>query len=414
MTAVAIIPARGGSKGVPGKNLRTVGGVPLVVRAVRSALASSRIDETWVSTDDDGIARVAEAAGARVVRRPHDLSGDTATSESALLHALAVVQDAGTDATVLVFVQCTSPFTRSVDLDHAVDLITSGAADSAFAAVETHEFLWRRTEDGQLVGQNHDAAHRPRRQDREPDHRETGAFYAMTVAGFRTHQHRFFGRTAVVGVPESTALEIDTAEELALADHLAPLLSDHRRAAPDRGDESTDTELWGLDVDAVITDFDGVHTPDTAYLDETGRETVRVSRSDGMGIGLLRDAGVPVLILSKERNPVVAARAAKLGVEVVQAVDDKESAVRKWAADRGLDPARIAYVGNDVNDLPALAAVGWPVAVPDSHPDVLARARLVLEHSGGRGAVREVCDRVLAARAQSRVPGPAGRTAHVR
>ncbi|MGO1973443.1 MAG: cytidylyltransferase domain-containing protein [Propionibacteriaceae bacterium] len=396
MTAVAIIPARGGSKGVPGKNLRPVGGVPLVVRAVRSALASHRIDEAWVSTDDTEIARIAAEHGARVVRRPNELAGDHATSESALLHALDAMQEAGTDPSVMVFVQCTSPFIRPVDLDRAVDLIITGEADTAFAAVETYEFLWRRDPSGRVIGQNHDAAHRPRRQDREPDYRETGAFYALSVPGFRTHRHRFFGRTAVVEVPESTALEIDTAEELALAGHLAPLLTEH--PGPVLTELAPPVDEWALGVDAVITDFDGVHTPDTAYVDETGRESVRVSRSDGLGVGLLRRAAVPFLILSKERNPVVTARAAKLGVEVLQGVDDKETAVRGWIAEHGLDPARVAYVGNDINDLPALGVVGWPVAVPESHPDVLARARIVLTRRGGEGAVRELCERVLAAR----------------
>lgn len=408
MTAVAIIPARGGSKGVPGKNLRPVGGVPLVVRAVRSALSSRRIDEVWVSTDDAEIARVAAEHGAHVVRRPTELSGDHATSEAALLHALDAIQEAGTDPAVMVFVQCTSPFIRPVDLDRAVEVITTGDADTAFAAVETYEFLWRRDASGQVVGQNHDAAHRPRRQDREPDYRETGAFYALSVAGFRTHRHRFFGRTSVVEVPDSTALEIDTAEELALAGHLAPLLTEH----PEPAHTEPAPDDWALDVDAVITDFDGVHTPDTAYVDETGRESVRVSRSDGLGVGLLRRAGMPFLILSKERNPVVAARAAKLGVDVRQGVDDKESAVLAWIADSGLDSTRVAYVGNDINDLPALAVVGWPVAVPEAHPDVLARARVVLTRRGGDGAVRELCERVLTARPApvpaDPVPAPVG------
>lgn len=405
MTVVAIIPARGGSKGVPGKNLRPVGGVPLVGRAVRSALASRRIDQVWVSTDDDEIARVAAAHGARVVTRPADLSGDRATSESALLHALDAVESEGVEVSVLVFVQCTSPFIRPDDLDRGVEVVSGGQADSAFAAVETFEFLWRRDPNGGVVGQNHDAAHRPRRQDRDPDYRETGAFYAFSAAGFRTHGHRFFGRTAVVEVPESTAVEIDTAAELALADHLAPLVSDPALSgtvlagtvlagtAPVPGAEPD----WAIDVDAVITDFDGVHTPDTAYVDQDGRESVRVSRGDGMGIAMLRRAGVPFLIVSTERNPVVSARADKLEVTALQGVDDKETAVRAWIDDHGLDPARVAYAGNDVNDLPALAVVGWPVAVPGAHPEVLSRSRVVLSAAAGDGAVRELCERVLAA-----------------
>ena len=387
---VAVIPARGGSKGVPGKNLRRVGGLPLVARAVRACRAAQRVDLVVVSTDDDAIAAAAVAAGAQVVRRPADLAGDTATSESALLHALHALD---VQPSVLVFVQCTSPFLDPADLDTAVALVADGSADAAFAAVETYEFLWRQRAGESsaplVAGVNHDAAHRPRRQDREPDWRETGAFYVMDVAGFRRAGHRFFGRTAAVAVPEHSALEIDSPTELAMAQALAPLV-DALTSAPEP-----------VEVDAVVTDFDGVHTDDAAAVDSDGRESVRVSRADGLGVAALRAAGVPLLILSKERNPVVSARAAKLGVEVLQGVDDKVAALTAWLAGRGLDPARVAYVGNDVNDLGPLALVGWPVAVADARAEVRAAARLVLPQRGGHGAVRELCERVLAARGTS-------------
>jgi 3-deoxy-D-manno-octulosonate 8-phosphate phosphatase KdsC-like HAD superfamily phosphatase len=102
-----------------------------------------------------------------------------------------------------------------------------------------------------------------------------------------------------------------------------------------------------------------------------------------------------VLILSTEANPVVAARAAKLGVEVQQGVGDKAAALHAWAVGRGIPLSRIAYLGNDVNDLGCLDLVGWPVAVPGSAPDVIAAARLVLETPGGYGAVRELADLIL-------------------
>lgn len=403
LRTVAVIPARGGSKGVPGKNLRTVGGVTLVARAVRACLAADLIDAVFVSTDDPAIADEARRAGAEVVLRPAALSGDLATSESALLHALETVTESTVpNPEVVVFVQCTSPFIAPSDLDAAVSIILESRADTAFSGVATFEFLWRDADassppgSGVVVGQNHDATHRPRRQDRRPDFRETGAFYAMTVPGFRRWGHRFFGRIAVVPVSELTSLEIDTPDELALADTMAGLVQPTMINSP-----STPV----VDVDAVITDFDGVHTPDTAYLDQTGQESVRVSRSDGLGIAALRRAGIPMLILSKERNPVVTARAEKLQIDVLQGIDDKEPAVRSWLQRHHVDPLRAAYVGNDVNDLDAMAAVGWPVAVADAHPQVLSAARLTLTRRGGDGAVRQLCDLVLEAR---QLGAPAG------
>jgi YrbI family 3-deoxy-D-manno-octulosonate 8-phosphate phosphatase len=105
-----------------------------------------------------------------------------------------------------------------------------------------------------------------------------------------------------------------------------------------------------------------------------------------------------MLILSKERNGVVAARGAKLRIPVLQAVDDKAAALLAWLGEQGIDPARCAYVGNDVNDLSAMALVGWPVAVADAHPAVQRAARVVLRKRGGHGAVREAAELVLAAR----------------
>ncbi|PVE94765.1 acylneuraminate cytidylyltransferase [Microbacterium sp. TPD7012] len=375
---VAIIPARGGSKQVPRKNLQRVGGVPLVERAVRAAVAAT-IDLVVVSTDDEEIAAVSAAAGARVVRRPAELSGDTAASESAILHALDALEADGERFDIVAFLQATSPFIPSDDLSAAVDEVRADRADSVFSAHQTYGFLWRRDAEGAAVAINHDASHRPRRQDREPHHLETGAFYVFRAEGFRQSRHRFFGRTRVAEVPEWTAIEIDDEHQLRIARALAAL---HDTVGP-------------IPVRAVVTDFDGVHTDDTAIIDADGGERVRVSREDGMGVALLRRAGVPMLILSTEVNPVVRARADKLRVPVLHGIEDKEAALRVWAHDNDLPLADIAYLGNDVNDLPALRIVGWPIAVADAHPLVLAEARVVLRRRGGDGAVRELVERVL-------------------
>ncbi|ETK37337.1 hypothetical protein MPTA5024_04435 [Microbispora sp. ATCC PTA-5024] len=362
--------------GVPLKNLEKVGGIPLVARAVGACLRAELVDDVIVSTDHDRIAEVAVDAGARVVRRPADLSGPTASSESAVLHALSEGVDE--DPEIVVLVQCTSAFIDPADLDAAIAKVLNGEADSVFSGIETFEFVWT----GAGQGVNHDPAVRPRRQDREPNYRETGAFYVMRTSGLREREHRFFGTVAVQPVPGTHAVEVDTPEDLEIVRALAPFVD----------------EPLPIDVDAVVTDFDGVHTDDRAFVDSEGREIVAVSRSDGMGVALLKRAGVKVLVLSSERNPVVAARAAKLGVPVLQGLAAKDGALREWLAAQGLDPQRVAYVGNDVNDLACMSLVGWPVAVPEAHPRVRAAARVVLSTPGGSGAVRELSDRVLAAR----------------
>ncbi|HKP08457.1 MAG TPA: acylneuraminate cytidylyltransferase [Microbacterium sp.] len=390
---VAIIPARGGSKGVPRKNLQRVGGVPLIARAVEAARRCPAIDRVVVTTDDVDIAAVAAEWGAEIVERPGDLSGDLASSESALVHALETLEGRRVDVGVLAFLQATSPFIDVDALTAAVQLVRSRRRDSVFSAVETYGFLWEKGVGSAAEPVNHEIDVRPRRQDREPHYLETGGFYVMRAAGFRAANHRFFGSVGIAEVAPRTAIEIDTLDELELARTLAPLV--------DR--DAFGASAGAIPVDAVVTDFDGVHTDDTVHVDQNGVESVTVSRSDGMGVGMLRAAGIPFLILSTEANPVVSARARKLGVDVRQAASDKAAVLREWAGEQGIPLSRIAYLGNDVNDLGCLEQVGWPVAVPDAHPLVLSTARVVLVRPGGAGAVRDLAERVLTGRSAAAV-----------
>jgi N-acylneuraminate cytidylyltransferase len=370
--------------------LAAVAGRSLLRRAVETCSAASSVQRVLVSTDDPEIAREALASGAEVVERPPDLAGDSASSESAVLHALERSEEDGyalPDVTLLV--QCTSPFTTAADIDDLVGLIDDH--DSAFTGVASHLFLWRPTASGSMDGVNHDASERLPRQQREPEFLETGNAYAMRTAGFLASRHRFFGRIGMLEIGIDRALEIDTPEELDLARALGERRSGTRRPAP--------SVLAA--IDALVFDFDGVLTDDTVVVHEDGTEAVIAHRGDGMGIAALRAAGLPVLILSKERNPVVSARARKLAVEVMQGCDDKQAALSEWLDERGVDVERCAFVGNDVNDLECMAAVGVSVCPADARPEVRAVANWVLAAMGGRGAAREVADTIMAARAQA-------------
>ncbi|MFI8002083.1 cytidylyltransferase domain-containing protein [Streptomyces sp. NPDC086010] len=388
-TVLAVIPARGGSKGVPAKNLAQVGGVPLVARAVRACLASPEVTDVVVTTDDPAIADAArsaaealgEASRLHCVQRPAAISGDTATSEAAVLHALDAYEAMGHGRTAdaVLLVQCTSPFITREDIDGVARAVTRGGADTALTVAAFHGFVWRdgsAVEDG-TYGVNHDKAVRPRRQDRPQDHLETGAAYAMDAAGFRTHRHRFFGHTALVPTDPARVLEIDDPHDLARARALAPLLDPS--PLPTRAD-----------VDAVVLDFDGTQTDDRVLVDSDGRETVAVHRGDGLGIAALRKSGLPLLILSTEQNPVVAARARKLQVPVLHGIDRKDLALKQWCEEQSIAPDRVLYVGNDVNDLACFGLAGWPVAVASAHDSVRAAARAVTTNPGGSGAIREI------------------------
>jgi YrbI family 3-deoxy-D-manno-octulosonate 8-phosphate phosphatase len=377
---LAVIPARGGSKGVPGKNLAPVGGVPLVARAVRACREARLVTDVVVSTDDPSIAEAARGAGAEIVLRPAAIAGDTATSEAAVLHAMDDYEarhEAVVD--VVLLVQCTSPFITHEEVQGVAAAVVEEGADSALTAAPTHGFVWRTDEDG-AFGVNHDKSSRPRRQDRPQEFLETGTAYAMRADGFRTAGHRFFGRTTLVRTDPDRVLEIDEPGDLDRARALAPLLdADAPGALPTRED-----------VDAVVLDFDGTQTDDRVWIDQAGRETVAVHRGDGLGIAALRRAGLKILILSTETNPVVAARARKLSIPVLLGIVRKDLALKKWCDEQGVDPQRVLYAGNDVNDLPCFNIVGWPVAVADAQPEARAAARTTTTKNGGHGAVREI------------------------
>jgi 3-deoxy-D-manno-octulosonate 8-phosphate phosphatase (KDO 8-P phosphatase) len=142
----------------------------------------------------------------------------------------------------------------------------------------------------------------------------------------------------------------------------------------------------------VVFDFDGVFTNNKVIVSEDGKESVICDRSDGLGLKMLRELNIGMAIVSTEVNPVVAARAKKLKLECVQGCDEKHDTVSALLKDKGLQFSQVAFVGNDINDLSCLNAVGLPVAVADAYPAVLAVAKVVLVRKGGEGAVREFCE----------------------
>lgn len=143
---------------------------------------------------------------------------------------------------------------------------------------------------------------------------------------------------------------------------------------------------------ALVMDFDGVFTDNRVIVDQDGREAVLCNRSDGLGMERLKGLGLPLLVLSKERNPVVRARCNKLGIECLQGVEDKGPALVAWCDRLDLKLADTVFVGNDINDLPCLELVGCAVAVADAYDEVLAVADVVLRRPGGFGALRELAD----------------------
>ena len=370
MSTVAIIPARGGSKGIKDKNLQEVGGVSLVGRAIRSAKMAQKIQEVYVSTDSRAIAAEARRWGAKTLSRPADISADDSSSESALEHAVNEID--GVD--IVVFLQCTSPFIRGTELDLAVEWVESGKYDSVFSAIEDHGFRWQE-KGGVVEPVGHRIDKRSRRQDLPNRYLETGAFYTFRAEGLLKAGSRFHGLVGCVPVTKISHIDIDDQDDLERARLISKIFFDEPLRKKIRG---------------VVLDFDGVQTDDYVWLDQDGREMVRVSRSDGHGISLMKQAGLDVLILSTEKNSVVSARARKLGVEVILGQERKAKALVEWAKKKKLNLEELAFLGNETNDLDAMKLVGLPVAVSDANPEIIRMASVVLTSKGGEKAVREL------------------------
>lgn len=384
---LAIIPARGGSKGIPGKNVRPVAGKPLLAYSIEHARNAPAIARIVVTTDDPTVAAVVEQWGAEVIWRPAEISGDHATSESALLHALDYLRDTESyEPDLIVFLQATSPLRQSEDIQKAIETLLSQEADSLFSFRPVEGFLWR-CAGGNFDPVNYDPTHRPFRQDlQEACVEENGSIYVLKPQVLRTHGSRLGGRIVGYRMRELDSFQVDKVSDLSLVESLLALSPrEERRPDPSQ-------------IRLFVLDFDGVMTNNRVQVDQDGNEAVWCHRGDGLGIAQLKNGSIEMLVLSTEKNPVVDARCRKLGIECIQACDDKLAALQKAVQLRGLSPQEVAYIGNDVNDLGCLRWVGVPIAVADAVHAIRSAACWVTSRPGGFGAVREVTDWLLTAR----------------
>lgn len=168
--------------------------------------------------------------------------------------------------------------------------------------------------------------------------------------------------------------------------------------SPSNMSKSAALTKLAAEIKLAVFDFDGVFTDNTVWTFSDGKEAIRSWRSDGLGIARLKDAGIAVWVLSTELNPIVKVRCQKLAINCLTGLADKKKALERLTKKLSVDFERVMYVGNDINDLECMRLVGLPVAVTDAYGEVKKIAKYVTKRPGGMGAVREICDWIVASK----------------
>jgi YrbI family 3-deoxy-D-manno-octulosonate 8-phosphate phosphatase len=400
MQVLAIIPARGGSKSIPRKNIKPLAGHPLVAYSIAAALQAKCVTRTIVSTDDEEIAAVARQYGAETpFLRPAEFAQDQSTDLPVFQHVLAwLAENEAYVPDIIVQLRPTSPIRPLDCVDQAVKiLIEHPGTDSVRGVVPSGQNpfkMWRIDKEGKMtpllsVPGIQEPFNAPR-QALPATYWQTGhidAIWTRTV----NEQKSLSGKVIFPLILDSRyTIDIDTLKDWQRAESMIYQreISFVQPGSPSKPQKRPLPER----VELVVFDFDGVMTDNRVWVDEDGREMVAANRSDSLGLSRMRRAGIEAFVLSREINPVVAARCRKLNLPYIQGETDKANALQALLIERQIDPADVVYVGNDINDLPCFPIVGCAVAVADALPEVCEQADLVLHQRGGHGAVREICD----------------------
>ena len=393
---LALIPARGGSKGIPRKNIRDFAGAPLIAYSIAAGLQARHVTRVIVSTDDEEIAAVARQWGAETpFLRPAEFAQDDTTDLPVFQQALAwLAEHENYHPEFVVQLRPTSPV-RPVDLiDEAIELmLTNPMADCVRGVVPSGQNpfkMWQiEPESHQLKPllslPNLKEPYNAPRQELPKTYWQTGHVDVIRVSTILEKGSLTGDVILPVLIDPRYTVDIDTPADMA---RYARLMQDPELEPVD---PLKSRRHFPVHPKLLVMDFDGVLTDDTVITDQDGRESVICSRSDGFGLDMLRQHGKGhAMILSREETPVVSARARKLKIEVYQGVQDKAQAIQQLIKERNLDQAEVIYIGNDINDLEVLPFVGFFACPADSHPQVIRRADLVLSHKGGNGAIREI------------------------
>jgi N-acylneuraminate cytidylyltransferase len=392
---LAIVPARGGSKSIIHKNIRSFAGHPLLAYSVAAGLQATTVSRVIVSTDDESFAEIARHYGAEVpFIRPQELASDDTPDLPVFQHALEWLQENESyHPEIVVQLRPTSPIRPLGCVDEAVNmLLASPEADSVRGVVPSGQNpykMWHLTDEGRmepLLRTDFKEPYNMPRQELPESYWQTGHIDAIRVKTVLDHGSMSGEIILPLLIDPVYTVDIDTIRDWELAEW--QLLNGELDAVrPGRSSRPLPDK-----VELVVLDFDGVLTDNRVWVNAEGQELIAANRGDGLGLELLRAEGINVMVLSRETNPVVEARCRKLGLPVIQGLSDKTGALEQWMHEHGTNPAHVVYLGNDINDTPCFPLVGCAGVVADAHPQARAQADFVLSKKGGHGAVRELCD----------------------
>ena len=398
---LAVIPARGGSKGIPRKNIKLFAGYPLISYSITAGLQSKYVTRTIVSTDDEEIAQVAREWGAETpFLRPAELAQDHTTDLPVFQHVLSWLKEHEQYTPDLVIqLRPTSPIRPRTCIDDAVKLLLSHPeADSVRGVVPSGQNpykMWRLNGSEQpmtplLTLEGVAEPYNSPRQILPPTYWQTGHIDVIRPEVI-IEQNSMSGKTILPYIIDSRyTVDIDTPFDWERYEWLV------RNGGLDMVDPASKRRKLPQKISLVVMDFDGVITDNRVWVDEQGFERVASSRGDSMGMHLVRKAlPIEFMVISTETNPVVTARCKKIGVEVYQGIWQKVDVLREALQQKNIPPEEVVFIGNDVNDLGCFREAGYAVAPADAEEEVKRSADLVLHRNGGNGAVREFCDLIL-------------------
>lgn len=385
---VAFIPVRGGSKSIPLKNIKPISGKPLVYWTVKAACGCKYIDKVYIATDSDKIRETVEGfktgieaelfAKTEVIGRSAESASDTASTEFAMLEFAAKYY-----FDTIVLVQATSPLLQAEDLDRGFEAFETVGTDSVLSVVRQKRFHWSKDENGYAYPANYDVFHRPRRQEFDGYLVENGAFYISSKADLLKSQNRISGNINTVEMNEDTFFEIDEPSDWVI---IEALMRKNGLSAPPEIPE----------IKMFLTDCDGCLTDGGMYYSERGDELKKFNTRDGMGFALLRKHGILTGIITSEDVELNKRRAEKMKLDILEAgCKDKLGTIKKLCSERGIDLKNVCYIGDDINDVEAIRAVGYGCCPTDAMPEVKAAAFFVTRAKGGDGVIREVAEQII-------------------